>query len=200
MGEPVGQLENVGDEPDVEPVAVPEVAGVPIWRRRSALIGLAVLVAAVLVGGSMLTSRGRVGVLGGANQKPAADLKVKAGDPNVLAANGDKLLIVEQPPSQTRVVIRLSKDLGKPVFAVQFEPFGLTSDGGAVIKLTTVTAQGGTPLAEQFAKDFVGQNVKVQVAEDSVSALKNGGSYVGEITLVQRGSESSFAITKVKRN
>jgi hypothetical protein len=196
----VAERENVSDKPDSTGAGAPAALEVPIWQRRSVLIGLGVLVAAVLVGGSMLTARGRVGGLGGASQKSATALKVKAGDPNLLAAQGDKLLIVEQPPSQTRVVIRLSKDLGKPVFAVQFEPFGLTSDGGAVIKLTKATAQGGTPLAEQFAADFVGQNIKVQVAEDSVGVLKTGGTYAGEITLVQRGGETSFAIAKVKRS
>jgi hypothetical protein len=126
-------------------------------------------------------------------------MSLKSGDPNLVAPTNKKLQMISKPPDQTRINIHLSKDLGRPVFVIEFEPFGLTADGGAVISLFAVTAQGGSSLAAQFAKDLVSQNVKVQVAPDSVAALKTGGSYSGVLSLVERAGVTSFEIAEVKR-
>jgi hypothetical protein len=159
------------------------------------IVAVAVL-ALVLVGGSILTSRG--GLFG---KRPAvsAGPQFKTGDPNVLAAKGDPLAQIATPPRQTRTEIKLTKDLGKPTFAVEFQPYGLATNGTAVIRIDKATAQGGSKLAPQFAQTLTGQNMLVSVALNSAGVLKAGGAYTGQLQLVQKGEVTTFAVTEVKR-
>ena len=117
----------------------------------------------------------------------------------MVAASGEKLARVVSPPTQTRTQIRLSKDLGAPVFVVSFQPYGLARNGTAVIRVTKASAEGGTRLAASFAQALAGQNLQVSVATDSKAILDSGGTYTGRVTLVGDSGVDSFAISAVKR-
>lgn len=169
-----------------------------LGRRRSVIAVAVALGVIVLLVGSILTSRS--GLLGREPASTATPVAAKTGDPNAVAAPDTKLLRIETPPNQTRTQIRLAKDIGKPVFGVAFEPYGLGSGNTAVIRLTKVSAEGGTPLAADFAKALVRENLQVLLGTDDASALKTGGAYVGKISLVTRAGVTSFALSGVQRS
>lgn len=167
---------------------------VPFWKRPVGIVLGVVVLAAVLLGGSLITSRG---LISGRPSGSAETLQFKTGDPNAVAASGERLLQVSEPPAHTRIEIKLSKDLGKPVFAVKFRPYGLSSNGTAVIRLDGAAAIGGSQLAEQFAKSLVNQNLRATLALGSVAQLKTGGAYAGQLRLVEKGDVSTFEISEV---
>jgi hypothetical protein len=168
----------------------------PWWRRNTTIVVGLVLLVAVLLGGSLYTSRG--GLFGHKSTTGSARLQVKTGDPNRLASRGEKLLMVTNPPNLTRRDIHLTKDLGKPTFLIEFQPYGLAQNRTAVIRIKSAKAQGGNQLAQGFAQALTGQNMQVTVDVGSVSALASGGSYSGEIRLVDRDGTDSFALSAVK--
>lgn len=167
---------------------------VPFWKRPVGIVLGVVVAAAVLLGGSLVTSRGLIPGRSSVGVEPP---QFRTGDPNAVAAPGEQLLQVSEPPMHTRVQIKLSKDLGEPVFAVKFRPYGLSSNGTTVIRLDGAAAVGGSPLAEQFAKSLVNQNIKATLALDSVAELKAGGAYTGQLKLVEKDDVSTFEISKV---
>jgi hypothetical protein len=165
---------------------------VPFWKRPVGIVLGVVFLVAILLGGSLVTSRG---LIFGRSPVSADTPQFKTGDPNAVAAPGERLLQVSQPPTHTRTEIKLSKDLGKPVFAVKFQPYGLSSNGTAVIRIVDAVAHGGNQLAEQFAHSLVNQNLRATVALDSVAQLKAGGTYSGQLALVSKGGPSTFELS-----
>jgi hypothetical protein len=170
----------------------------PGGNRRIIVISAIAVAVVVLLGGSYLTMRGGR-LFGGGSPSSSSELQVKTGDPNVVAAPGEKLRRVLTPPRQTRTEIRLSKDLGRPVFSVEFQPYGLAQNGTAVVRITKASSQGGTAYAAPFAKTLMGQNVQVSLALDSRAVLQSGGVFSGSFTLVDHSGIDSFAISGVKR-
>lgn len=168
------------------------------WKRPAFLVVLVVVAVVALLGGSYLSARGSRLFKGSSATAPVA-AQAKSGNPNAVAASGEKLLTIVTPPSNTRVQLKLSKDLGKPVFALEFRPYGLGPGGTVVIQVTKATSQGGTTLAPSFAKALVGQNLQAAIALDSVAVLKTGGSYSGDLTMVEQSGVDSFLISHVVR-
>jgi hypothetical protein len=175
-------------------VQATEASAAPWWRRREAIIAGIVLLVVMLLAGSFVTSRGGLFSLHSA----AGTLQTKAGDPNRLAEKGEKLLLVVNPPSVTRKEIRLTKNLGKPVFLVEFQPYGLAENRTAVIRVGKASAQGGTKLAQGFAQMLQGQNLQVLLDSRTATALTEGGSFSGEIRLIDRNGMDSFGLSAVK--
>jgi hypothetical protein len=169
-----------------------------VWKRPTFILTVAALVVAVLVGGSIYTARGGKFLRGTSSSATKVE-QVKVGDPNIVAASGTELLHVASPPSQTRAQIRLSVDIGKPVFIVEFQPFGLADGTNAVVRLTKVTSEGGTQLAGEFARTLVGQNLLVVLGPDDLARLKTGGTYSGRLSLIEEGAVSTFSLASVRR-
>ena len=190
------QTSKNGGEPSTQSSGVEASVQAPIWKRPVVIVSAVALVAVVLVGGSLITGKG--GLFRSRPAAVSAADQIKSGDPNVVAPTGQPLLRVVTPPQQTRTEIRLTKDLGKPVFLVEFQPYGLTSGGSAVIQITKANAQGGNPLAPKFAQTLPGQNFKVALELGSLAVLKTGGSYSGTFSLVEKDGVTSFRIADVK--
>jgi hypothetical protein len=169
----------------------------PWWQATPAIAAAVVLLGVVLVAGSVYTSRG--GLFGQRNgsARSSSDLPAKTGDPNKVADKGEQLLRVVDPPNRTRVVIHLSKDLGKAVYRVQFQPYGLARNRTAVILIDKATVEQGNQLAEQFGQALTGQNMQVSLDGDAASTLKRGGKYSGRLALVDRKGATSFALSSV---
>ena len=178
------------------PAAASEPTQQAFWRRPAVIVAALAVVAILLVGGSLYTSRGHGSKR--TRTASASALRVKTGDPNAVAATGQKLAEVLTPPNDTHTQIRLTKDLGKPVFVVRFEPYGLAAGNTAVIRIDDAKASGGTTLAPEFAQALRGQNLQAAVALDSAALLKTGGTYEGKLTLVDAGEAKSFAIASVR--
>lgn len=168
----------------------------PFWKRPIVVVSALLVLAVVLVGGSLITSRGG---LFGKRASSSAIAQFKPGDPNVVALKGEPLAQIGTPPRQTRAEIKLTKDLGKPTFTIEFQPYGLSTNGTAVIRIDKVTAEGGSKLAPQFAKALMGQNMLVTVSLDSAGVLKVGGAYTGELRLVKKGEVTTFVLAGAQR-
>jgi hypothetical protein len=171
----------------------------PVWRRPLVATIAVFALLVLLVGGSLYT-RARVTPSRKTAEVTPAVVATKTGDPNVTVKTGQALPRISAAPAQTRSQVRLTKDIGDPVLVVEFEPYGLAGTGGAVIRLTNVTAEGGTALAAEFAKSLTGQNLVVAVAPSSAAALKTGGTYSGRITLKQADGTTSFSIAAIQRS
>jgi hypothetical protein len=185
-----------GAEQSDQPADIIASAQAPLWKRPIVVVAAIALLAIVLVGGSIVTNKR--GLLRSRSASVSAADQVKTGDPNVVAAPGQPLMRVVTPPKQTRTEIRLTKDLGKPVFLVEFQPYGLASGGTAVIQVTKASARGGNQLASKFAQALPGQNFRVAVELGSLPVLKDGGRYAGTLSLVEAEGVSSFKIADVK--
>jgi hypothetical protein len=155
---------------------------------------LVIAVGTVLVAGSVITSRG---LQFGRTVESAESPGFRSGDPNMVAAVGERLERVDEPPTHTRTEIALSKDLGNPKFAIKFQPYGISSGGTAVIRVSDAVAQGGNKLAEEFARTLARQNLKVTIALSSASAMKTGGTYSAQLTLLEKNGVSRFEISNV---
>lgn len=195
----MGESKQVDDARETPPSVGGAKSPAMQGRSRTVFVVAAIVaVVAILLGGSYITAKGSR-LFGGRGSSTASETQVKSGDPNVLAAPGQKLLRIVTPPSQTRTEIKLAKDLGNPVFRVEFHPYGLASNGTVVIRVTKVSAQGGNRLAAPFAQALAGQNLQASVALDSRAVLKTGGLYSGNVTLVDDSGADSFAVGGVKQ-
>ena len=180
--------EQAGEAPDADAQA---------RRRRTVIIVSVAAGALFLVGGALFTAGyGRLGSNPPARNVPVAE---KTGNANAVATPGQALLRVVNPPENTRTAIRLSVDLGSPTYAITFEPYGITSTGAAVIKVTAIHTKGGSPLAAKFGQQLVGQNLQVTLAPDSLEALRTGGSYTSNMSLVKKGATTYFSVSGVHR-
>ena len=89
------------------------------------VIGVVVL-AAMLVGGSLITSRGAEP--GRTTPGETAAAEIKQGDPNAVAPAGSELKRITQPPSNAHVMISLPAGTPELSVDVVFEPYGVVAE------------------------------------------------------------------------
>lgn len=161
--------------------------------KRSIVIAAIAVVAVALVVGSLLSSRSqKAGVT-----SPSASLaeQVKRGDPDKVAAEGSELRRIEEPPRNAHVMISLPKGTLEFVFAIVFRPYGLAPSGGLVIRV-----ESAKPLshdneeAVRLAKRLTGSNLVVSPGTAAPIASLRGGTYAGDLKIVEQPDAYSFEL------
>lgn len=157
-----------------------------------------VLAAAVLVVGALLTSR----MTGGSSQPPAqlaARQMARAGDPNAVPADGERLARVSKPPTNTRSMMPAGKVPAGSEFDVEFEPYGYGPQAGTVVvRLGDVKTDSSNEQVRSFARAFAGQNVLLRLSPELSGAISTGGRRQGTVVTADDGRFIVFLLTELK--
>jgi len=179
-----------GPETNSEPV---DSTNTNSKRKRLIIVGIIVL-AVVLVAGSLLTSQG----LG--RKSPDADagteLGVKEGDPNEVAPEGTRLKRVVEPPARAHVLLSLPAGTPSYTLSIEFAPYGVASDGDLVIRVTQAEAEGDGDEAAQLARRLKGVNLVVRSGAGVDPLALRGGRYTGTLKTVAEKDGYAFELTK----
>jgi len=163
--------------------------------RTLIVVGVVVLVA-VLVGGSLLTSRSAEP--GRTTPRETSAAESKTGDPNSVAPAGSELKRITQPPSNAHVMISLPAGTPKLEVDAVFEPYGISPSGGAVIRVSDVTPVGDRDDAKELAQRLQGVNLVVRAGPGTDAASMRGGRYRGTIETVAEKEAFAFVLTKAE--
>jgi len=175
-------------EPADAPRAIPN-------RTLIIIVGL-VAVAAVLIGGSILTSRGVEP--GRTTPSATAGSETKTGDVNTVAAPGSELKLVTAPPARTHVMLSLPAGTPESSVRVTFRPYGIGPNGGLVVRVDEATAVGESEDASTLAKRLTGANLLVRSGEGVSASALRGGQYSGTIQTVAEQDAYAFVLTSAE--
>jgi len=159
------------------------------------VVGLVVL-GAVLVGGSLLTTRGVEPGRNTPSETSAAE--IKQSDPNAVASEGSDLKRITRPPSNAHVMISLPAGTPELAVDVVFEPYGIAPSGGVVIRVAQATPIGERDDAKDLAQRLQGVNLVARTGSGDDAASMRGGRYQGTIETVAEKEAFAFRLTNVE--
>jgi len=177
--------------------AVSAEPGSRAHTSRTLLIVVGVIVlAALLVGGSLLTSQRADSSRTTPRGTSAAE--IKQGAPNSVAPEGSELKRLTQPPSNAHVMISLPAGTPKLEVQVVFEPYGISPSGGVVVRVSDATPVGERDDAKGLAQRLLGANLVVRAGPGGDAASLRGGRYKGTIETVAEKEAFAFVLTKAE--